>query len=75
MRMVAINTWISTRRWLFSPREPQVDMKSLGGSRVNRSAGKYWEYCIEAMPKDNQRTLKEHVREYALYSAAHAANF
>ncbi len=75
MRMAATDTWILTRHWLFSLREPQVDMKTPGGSRANRSAGKHLESWIESIPEYNRRTPKGDVREYALYSAAQVASF
>ncbi len=75
MRMVEISTWISTHRWLFSLREPQVDMKTPGDSRISKSAGKCLKPRIVKIPEHHQRALKGDVREYALYSAAHTAGF
>ncbi len=75
MRMDKINMSTSMRLWLSSVREPQVNTRFLGGSRMGKPPDRCFERRIQATSGRACTAVNGEVREYAISLPAHTAHF
>ncbi len=75
MHMGKINMWTSMRHWLSRLREPQVNMKSPGGSRMGKAPDTRRELCIGAISERTASAVNGKVREQPMYFPAKVAYF